>query len=125
VRGTQRRALREFWPVDQIEQALISFFEQIARKDEAHLESLRHESSFSVDEMRWSFTVPDLFAFLQRRDALFADIDYRQFRKLIFASPVNQTAKAHGAEVIIADNRDKVDKSTYALVWGAGEKPGT
>tara|TARA_B100000315_G_C14133788_1_gene388095 strand:+ start:66 stop:386 length:321 start_codon:yes stop_codon:yes gene_type:complete len=100
-----------------IEQALISFFEQVAQKDKALLEKLKLEQCFSVGQGRWCFTLPNLYFFLQHQDDVFSGIDYEQFRQLIFNSPINQTVKSYGAEITIADNRVKVDKSSYALVW--------
>ena len=100
-----------------IEKGLISFFEQVAQKDKDQLERLKQEQHFSVDRERWCFTLPDLHFFLQRQDDTFSGIDYKQFRQLIFNCPVNQAVKLFGAEIIIADNRAKVDQSGYALVW--------
>lgn len=100
-----------------IEQALISFFEQVAQKDKAQMEKLKQEQRFNVGQGRWCFTLPDLHSFLQHQNEIFSCIEYKQFRQLIFNSPVNQTVKLYGAEIIITDNRAKVDKSSYALVW--------
>ncbi|NQV84718.1 MAG: hypothetical protein HQ494_12970 [Rhodospirillales bacterium] len=102
-----------------IEQALISFFEQVAQKDKALLETLVREPCFSIDLARWCFTLPDLHRFLQQRGDVFSALDYQQFRKLIFNNPINSAVKVHGAEITIADNQTNVDKSTYALVWPA------
>ena len=107
--------------LQDIEQALIYFFGQVAQKDKAQLKKLKQEPCFSVELERWSFTLPDLYFFLQHQDDVFSRIDYKQFRQLIFNSPINQTAKLFGAEITIADNRAKVDQSSYALVWQAGE----
>ena len=104
-----------------IEQALISFFEQVAQKDRSQLKKLKQEQSFCVEQERWCFTLPDLYFFLQHQDAGFSSIDYKQFRQLIFNSPINQTIKLQGAEITITDNRARVDRSIYALVWQAKE----
>jgi len=103
-----------------IERALISFFERVARKNKDQLKKLQQERCFSVEEECWRFTLPDLHSFLQRQEDVFSRTDYKQFRKLIFSSNVNQVTKLHGAEIIIANNRNKVDKSDYALVWHTG-----
>jgi hypothetical protein len=103
------------------EQALVSFFEQVAQKDKAQLKKLKQEQCFRVEQGRWCFTLPDLYFFLQHQDDVFSCIDYKQFRQLIFNSPINQTVKLHGAEITLTDNRAKVDKSSYALVWQARE----
>lgn len=100
-----------------IQQVLVSFFEQVAKKDKAQLKKLKQVSYFSVDPERWCFTLPDLYSFLQHQDSAFSDIEYKKFRQLIFNSPINQSVKLYGAEIIITDNQSKVDKSEYALVW--------
>jgi hypothetical protein len=102
-----------------IEQALISFFEQVAQEDKAQLKKLKQEQCFSVERGRWCFTLPDLYLFLQQQDDVFSSIDYKQFRQLIFNNPINEIAKLYGAEITITDNRAKVDQSGYALVWRA------
>ena len=99
------------------QQALISFFEQVAQKDKVQLKKLKQEQCFSVDNKCWCFTLPHLYAFLQHQDDVFSCIDYKQFRQMIFSSPINQATKLHGAEITITDNQAKVDKSRYALVW--------
>lgn len=109
--ATGRIALRP------VEQALLTFFEQVARKDAARLDRLKREQRFSVDENRWCFTLPDLYRFLQLQDDAFDGIDYRQFRRALFSSPIGRNLRSLGAEIVIAENRAKVDKSSYALVW--------
>lgn len=103
-----------------VEQALISFFGQVAQKDEAQLAMLKQNPSFRVEQGRWCFTLPDLFSYLQHQDGVFSGMEYKQFRQLVFNSPINQTTKLYGAEITITDNRAKVDQSGYALVWRAG-----
>jgi hypothetical protein len=98
-------------------QALISFFEQVAQKNKLLLKTLKQEECFTIDQECWRFTLPDLHLFLQQKNEIFNHIDYQQFRKLIFSSPVNQCVKPYSAEVTITENHGKVDKSSYALVW--------
>ncbi|MCK5387046.1 MAG: hypothetical protein KAJ39_07660 [Gammaproteobacteria bacterium] len=100
-----------------IKKTLISFFVLVAQKDKTQLEKLKQESCFSVDQMRWCFTLPDLHLFLQHQYESLDCIEYNKFRKLIFSSPINQTVKLYDAEIIITDNQGKVDKSGYAMVW--------
>mgnify|MGYP000141384374 CR=1 FL=1 len=98
-------------------QALVAFFEQVAQRNEVQLDKLRREPRFAVRPECWCFTLPDLHAFLQRQDAVFRSVDYTQFRKALFGSPINRAIAPYGAEITIADNRGKVDQSSYALVW--------
>lgn len=99
------------------EQALISFFERVAQKDKKQLKRLREEQRFSVEQRCWLFSIPDLYSFLQFHDDVFRCLNYTQFRQLIFNAPIHKGVKSFGAEIIIADNQGKVDKSEYALVW--------
>jgi len=102
-----------------LEDALISFFVQVAQKDKAQLIKLEQEQCFTLEQGRWCFTLLELYFFLQRQNDVFSCINYKQFRQLIFNSPINQTVKLFGAEITITDNRAKVDQSSYALVWQA------
>ena len=70
-----------------------------------------------MDMERWCFTLPDLYLFLLHQYKILDGIEYKKFRQLIYSSPINQTIKLYSAEIIIADNQYKVDKSGYALVW--------
>ena len=106
--------------MQDIQQALIVFFEQVAQQELAQLEKLQQEQRFSIEQDCWQFTLPDLFSFLQQ-DPAFSNIEYKQFRQLIFNSPINQSIKSRGAEIIIKQNHNNVDKSTYALIWQNGE----
>lgn len=99
------------------ERALISFFEQVAQKKKLLLKIIKQEQHFTIDEKCWRFTLPDLHLFLQQNNDLFSHVDYLKFRQLIYNSPINQSVKPYGAEITIANNQDKVDKSSYALIW--------
>lgn len=104
-----------------IEHALVAFFERVAQKDSAQFKTLSQEPHFVMEQGRWTFTLPDLYLFLQRQDDVFSKVTYPQFRSAIFDSTINQAVKLHGAEIIVVCNREKVDKSEYALIWQAAE----
>ena len=72
--------------MDALKTPLIAFFEQVFRGDDVQLEKLRQEHAFNVDRNRWCFTLPDLHCFLQKHDASFQQVDYAQFRSVIFTS---------------------------------------
>ncbi|MGH1538478.1 MAG: hypothetical protein ACRBDX_10620 [Gammaproteobacteria bacterium] len=100
------------------QQTLIYFFEQVAQKNNAQLTNLRKNKDFILDSECWRFTLPNLYSHLKDLNDDFNSLSYQQFRQLIFNSPINQTVKLNGAEIIISDNQTKVDQSNYALVWG-------
>lgn len=107
--------------MQDIKQALIYFFKQVAKKDKVLLKKLHERQCFKVEQEGLCFTLPDLYSFLQHQDDVFSDIDYKQFRQLIFNSTINKNVKLYGAEIIITDNQGKVDKSSYALIWKTEE----
>jgi len=107
--------------LQDIQQALISFFEQVALKNNAQLDKLKQQQCFSIDINGWQFTLPDLYSYLQQQVIATSNIEYKEFRQLIFNSPINQTVKSHGAIIIIKENLNQVDKSTYALIWNSPE----
>jgi len=117
-------------PVD--EQLILSIFKQLASQDMAVMDPMAIESCFSMEADRWLFTLPRLFEFLQYQDPGFAAVTYNEFRRLLFNCPINEAIRPHDAEIVIIDNRNKVDHSTYAMVWrrnselsGAMKKPET
>lgn len=107
--------------MQEIEHALVAFFERVAQKDSAQLTILSQESRFAIEQGRWTFTLPDLYLFLQLQDSVFSKITYPQFRSAVFNSTINQAVKLYGAEIAIACNREKVDRSEYVLIWQDAE----
>ena len=57
------------------------------------------------------FTLPALHALLD----LGQQLDYAQFRKLVYASTLNQELSAFDAEVVTFDSSGKIDTSRYCL----------
>ncbi len=99
------------------EEALLSFFNQVALKNEAVLAPLKSEQCFDINAKRWQFKLPDLHVFLQHQESVFTHIDYNSFRKILFSCPINQTIKSNGGEIIITENHNNVDKTQYTLIW--------
>lgn len=97
--------------------ALTRFFTQVAKKDPVRLESLNIDG-FCIDATRWSFRLSELYAYLIKQQDL-TDIEYKQFRQLLFSSPINETISNYGARITIIDNRGKADQSIYAMEWSA------
>ena len=97
--------------------ALVRFFTQVAQRKSDQLDKLR-AADFNVESNRWSFTLPGLYAYLRKYEAI-GELEYKQFRQLLFSTPVNQSISDYGAKIIIVDNRGKSDQSTYAMEWQA------
>ncbi|MFK7817001.1 MAG: hypothetical protein AB8B92_11765 [Gammaproteobacteria bacterium] len=100
------------------EEALLSFFNQVALKNPAVLVTLNSEECFDINTERWKFKLPDLHLFLQQQESAFAHIDYNSFRKILFNCPINQNVKSNGSRIIITENHNNVDKTQYTLIWG-------
>jgi len=105
------------------EQALLAFFQRVATRDPEQLRALGRHPGFDFASGCWQFRIPDLYAYLQRHEPGFEPLGYSQFRKLLFGCPVNRSIAPFGAEVVIAENHGKVDRSVYALVWNPTPDP--
>ena len=99
------------------QQALLDFFMLAARKDKTLFTQLQQTRVFTIEATHWQFTLPDLYDFLHTSDTTFAAIDYKEFRRLLFNTPVNELLKDHDAAIVISENKGKVDESCYALSW--------
>lgn len=100
-----------------LEHALLTFFEQVARRHEPLLRELEKHPGFTLTPGSWRFTLPGLFSFLQRRHESLTELGYNEFRRALYATPINATIKHFGAHIVIEQNLGKVDKSVYALIW--------
>lgn len=103
--------------MQNIEEKLTSFFEQAAQKDESTLKKLKQNKFLCLKSESICFTLPNLFIFLQEDDDIFQNINYKQFRKLIFNSNLNQILNLYKAKIVIKDNKEKVDDTIYSLTW--------
>ena len=105
-----------------LDAALVRFFTQVAQRNPGQLNKLR-AAAFSIESERWTFTLPGLYDYLREYEAI-GEMEYNQFRQLLFSTPVNQSISDYGAKIIIVDNRGKTDQSIYAMEWQtpAGEQ---
>jgi hypothetical protein len=65
---------------------------------------------FACEEGYWAFSLPAVQAWLEG-----AGTDCQGWLKRLYASDFNARLKALGGEVVIAENRGKVDESLYCL----------
>lgn len=103
--------------IKSAEQTLDSLFNLVAQRDKDQLEILKRDGLFTLDEACWCFTLPQLYSFFQKHNEVFLQVDYAQFRRLIFNSFINKNIRIYDAKIIIRDNQHKIDDSLYALVW--------
>ena len=100
-----------------INESLLEFFRDAARKDSSVLGNIQQFNNFDVNSNQWSFTLIDLYSFLQDYNSEFQNIDFNNFRKTLYNSPINHEVKKFGAEVLVKTNEGHVDRSTYVLIW--------
>jgi hypothetical protein len=102
-------------------QALLTFFKKIANRDRLQLLLLKQDASFQLEASHWHFKLPDLYRHLSKQDPQIKTLTYLQFRKAMYTCPIHQAIKKSGAGVIISDNQNNVDRSTYSLIWQPGK----
>ena len=100
-----------------INESLLVFFRDVAKKDSGVLAKIEKFSNFDVNVEQWSFSLIDLYSFLQDYNSEFQNIDFNNFRKTLYNSPINHEVKKFGAEVLVKANEGHVDRSTYVLIW--------
>ena len=61
------------------------------------------------------FTLPQLFEYFSQIEREIAKLSYTEFRKMLFNSSINEEMKKRGGEIVIKENKGKVDKSIYCL----------
>ena len=84
--------------------------EAVLRGDAQMLEQLC-AYGFTCAPGHWVFNLPELHRFLDAGQ----EMDYRLWRKQLFASDLNTRLRDLRAEIVIVDNRGKVDASLYGL----------
>lgn len=94
---------------------ILTLFQQFIAGDAALTQKLLENTQFQVEHRSWHFKLPDLFAFCQHQNPGYAELSYKQFRHMLFNSPINQLLKEQAAEIVISNNAFNVDQSTYAL----------
>ena len=100
-----------------MEKFLTSFFQRVAKKDEKELNQLKKSAYFSFEPDKWHFTLPKLFSYLQENNYIDQNLDYRQFRQLLYGSSINKNIKFQDAEIIIGVNKSSVDNTEYIFIW--------
>ncbi|MGE8498519.1 MAG: hypothetical protein ACN6O6_13510 [Pseudomonas sp.] len=88
--------------------------ERLLRGD-AELIALLRRQGFVCGPSAWQFSLPALHRFLRGHLAAQDALEYPQFRRQLFTSDLNTRLRALGAEIVIVDNRGKVDASVYGL----------
>lgn len=96
--------------MDDSVQVFLSCCQGVLQGDALLLEQLRAQG-FVCAIGSWDFSLPALHAYLSAGQGT----DYRRWLQRLYASDINARLRDLGAEIVILDNRGKVDLSLYGL----------
>jgi len=82
---------------------------------DAELILILQEDGFDLSDNGWNFTLPHLHSFLAEQSGMSEAPDYKSFRQQLFNSPINSRLAEKNGVIVVAENRSKVDLSTYRL----------
>jgi hypothetical protein len=92
----------------------LQYCERVIAMDEDTVHQLQRYG-FAIPDNGWNFTLPQLHQFLLAEVRADNAPAYITFRQQLFQCPINTRLAKIRAEVVIAENTGKVDRSTYRL----------
>ena len=87
------------------------FFAAVLARDAHALQCIEHAEEFELQPQGFIFSLPALHRLLDPQQ----NLAYPDFRKLLYASTLNQELSAFDAEVTLFQTTGKVDTSRYCL----------
>ena len=72
--------------------------------------------SFKTTAIGWQFELPDLYQFCRQRAPELAELEYRQFRQMLYQNPTNQILSNSGGRFALVEDMGHVDRNRYALL---------
>ena len=95
---------------------ILALFFTLLQDDADFIKALEEQGGdIRVLEREWHFSLPSFFSVIQLVYPHFGQLDYPAFRKLLFASPVNQYLNDAGWQVSLKENHGKADLNIYCL----------
>ena len=94
-------------------EGLFADCEQVLRGDPALLGKLR-EQGFICQQGCWDFALPELHRWLCGQGHL-AGLEYGDFLRQLYASELNARLALLGAQIVVVDNRGKLNQRLYRL----------
>lgn len=71
--------------------------------------------SFIVTATSWQFELPDLYQFCRQTEPELAQLEYRQFKQILYQNPTNQLLSSCGGGFELVEYRGHLDHNCYAL----------
>lgn len=101
----------------QLHPGLIRIFRQYLSGQNEVMESIDNfGKSFKATTLAWQFELPDLYQFCCQSAPDLADLDYLQFRQMLYQNLTNQILSSSGGRFELVENRGNVDRNRYALI---------
>jgi hypothetical protein len=101
---------------DQQYQTLLLIFRQYLDSDAELVAAINaFGESFLINSFGWLFTLPDLFKFSCQQNQSIQELEYKQFRKLLYENPTNQLIGEINGRFEIVEDRGHIDKNLYRL----------
>lgn len=96
---------------------LIRIFRQYLSGQAETLESIEDfGKSFVMTANGWQFELPDLYQFCCQIIPGLNDLDYLQFRQLLYQQPTNQTLFSSDGRFELVKDRGHIDRNRYQLL---------
>ena len=101
----------------QLHADLIRIFRQYLSGQAEAMESINNfGKSFETGVDSWQFELPDLYQFCCQSQQDFADLEYLQFRQMLYRYPTNQILSSSGGRFELVEDTGHVDRNRYALL---------
>ncbi len=72
--------------------------------------------SFVITASSWQFELPDLYRFCCQTAQDFAELEYLQFRQILYQYPTSQIISRSGGRFELVADRGHIDRNRYALL---------
>jgi hypothetical protein len=101
----------------QLHLGLIRIFRQYLSGQAEAIESINNfGKSFKTTALGWQFELPDLYQFCRQTAPELAELEYLQFRQMLYQNPTNQILSSSGGRFELVENRGHIDRNRYALI---------
>jgi hypothetical protein len=100
----------------QLQLGLISIFKDYLSGHAELIKSIENfGKSFETTTVSWQFELPDLYQFCCQHQQDLADLEYLQFRQILYRYPTNRLLSSSGGRFELLEDLGHVDRNRYTL----------
>ena len=100
----------------KLQLVLIEIFKDFLLGQVALLESIESfGKSFETTAVSWQFELPDLHRFCCQHRLELADLEYQQFRQILYGYPTNRMLSRSSGRFELVEDLGHVDRNHYVL----------